>query len=105
MNVALTGATGFIGSHILTELAEVCTHVGIIERGRLLVSGAVDEILRRMQPARTAGYSHTRIVFRHMAPNVAAPYLIVLTGFVAQAILAEASLSFLGVQEATPAWA
>jgi len=59
----------------------------------------------RMQPARTAGYSHTRIVFRHMAPNVAAPYLIVLTAFVAQAILAEASLSFLGVQEATPAWA
>jgi len=53
----------------------------------------------RMQPA------HTRIVFRHMAPNVAAPYLIVLTAFVAQAILAEASLSFLGVQEATPAWA
>jgi peptide/nickel transport system permease protein len=52
-----------------------------------------------------AGYSHTRIVFRHMAPNVAAPYLIVLTAFVAQAILAEASLSFLGVQEPTPAWA
>jgi peptide/nickel transport system permease protein len=58
-----------------------------------------------MRPARTAG-SHTRIIFRHMAPNVVAPYLIMLTGFVAQAIPAEASLSFLGlgVQEPTPAW-
>ena len=56
--------------------------------------------------ARAAGYSHSRIIFRHMAPNVVAPYLIVLTAFVAQAILAEASLSFLGlgVQEPTAAW-
>ena len=56
--------------------------------------------------ARTAGYSHTRIIFRHMVPNVVAPYLIMLTAFVAQAILAEASLSFLGlgVTEPTPSW-
>src|SRR6185503_9769104 len=46
--------------------------------------------------ARTAGYSHTRIIFRHIMPNVVAPFLILLTAFVAQAILAEASLSFLG---------
>ncbi len=60
----------------------------------------------RMQPARAAGYSHTRIIFRHMAPNVVASYLIMLTAFVAQAILAETSLSFLGlgVQEPTAAW-
>jgi ABC-2 type transport system ATP-binding protein len=46
------GKTIIISSHILTELAEVCTHVGIIERGRLLVSGSIDEILHHMQPAR-----------------------------------------------------
>lgn len=46
------GKTVLISSHILTELAEVCTHVGIVERGRLLVSGSIDEILRQMQPAR-----------------------------------------------------
>ena len=46
--------------------------------------------------ARTAGLSHTRIIFRHIVPNVVAPYLIMLTAFVAQAILLEASLSFLG---------
>ena len=56
--------------------------------------------------ARAAGYSNTRIIFRHMAPNVVAPYLIMFTAFIAQAILAEASLSFLGlgVTEPTPAW-
>jgi peptide/nickel transport system permease protein len=56
--------------------------------------------------ARTAGFSHTRIVFRHISPNVVAPYLIMLTAFVAQAILAEASLSFLGlgVTEPAPSW-
>ncbi len=56
--------------------------------------------------ARAAGYSNSRIIFRHMAPNVAAPYLIMLTAFIAQAILAEASLSFLGlgVTEPTAAW-
>jgi peptide/nickel transport system permease protein len=56
--------------------------------------------------ARTAGYSHARIIFRHMVPNIAAPFLIMFTAFIAQAILLEASLSFLGlgVTEPTPAW-
>ncbi len=56
--------------------------------------------------ARSAGYSSLRIVVRHMAPNVLAPYLILVTAFIAQAILLEASLSFLGlgVTEPTPAW-
>lgn len=56
--------------------------------------------------ARACGYSHMRIVLRHMAPNVIAPFLIMLTTFLGQAILAEASLTFLGlgVQEPTPAW-
>lgn len=56
--------------------------------------------------ARASGFSHTRIIFRHMLPNVAAPYLILLTAFLGEAILVEASLSFLGlgVAEPTPAW-
>jgi len=56
--------------------------------------------------ARAGGFSHARIIFRHMAPNVAAPYLIMLTAYIAQAILLEASLSFLGlgVAEPTPSW-
>ena len=56
--------------------------------------------------ARTCGFSHTRIILRHMVPNVMAPYLIIMTAAVGQAILIEASLSYLGlgVQEPTPAW-
>lgn len=56
--------------------------------------------------ARAAGYSHTRIILRHIAPNIVAPYLVMVTAFIAQAILLEASLSFLGlgVTEPTPAW-
>ncbi len=56
--------------------------------------------------ARALGFSHTRIILRHMVPNVMAPFLIMLTSFLGQAILLEASLSFLGmgVQEPTAAW-
>jgi peptide/nickel transport system permease protein len=56
--------------------------------------------------ARAAGFSHQRIILRHILPNIVAPYLIMVTAFMAQAILLEASLSFLGlgVTEPTPAW-
>jgi ABC-2 type transport system ATP-binding protein len=46
------GKTILVSSHILSELTEMCTHVAIIERGHLLVSGKVDDILQAMQPAR-----------------------------------------------------
>ena len=56
--------------------------------------------------ARALGFGHIRIILRHMVPNVMAPFLVVITAFVGQAILAEASLSYLGlgVQEPVPAW-
>jgi len=56
--------------------------------------------------ARALGFTHSRIILRHMTPNVMAPFLIMLSAFVGQAILLEASLSYLGlgVQEPTPAW-
>ena len=56
--------------------------------------------------ARAQGFGHGRIILRHMLPNVMASYLIMLTSFLGQAILLEASLSFLGlgVQEPLPAW-
>ena len=56
--------------------------------------------------ARALGFGHSRIIMRHMVPNVMAPYLIMVTTFVGHAILLEASLSYLGlgVQEPTAAW-
>jgi peptide/nickel transport system permease protein len=56
--------------------------------------------------ARASGFGHGRIILRHMLPNVMAPILIMSTAFLGEAILLEASLSFLGlgVQEPTAAW-
>lgn len=42
------GKTIMISSHILSELEEICDHVGIIERGRLVFSGTMEEIRNRM---------------------------------------------------------
>ena len=40
--------------------------------------------------ARANRFSNTRIILRHMVPNVMAPFLIMITSFVGQAILLEA---------------
>ena len=45
------GKTIFLSSHILTELADVCTSVAILERGRLVVSGPIYDIARRLEAA------------------------------------------------------
>ena len=42
------GKTIMISSHILSELEEMCDHVGIIEHGKLVFSGTMDEIRARM---------------------------------------------------------
>ena len=46
-SLAAEGKSLLISSHILTELAEMCDRVGIIEQGELLAVGTVDEILDR----------------------------------------------------------
>ncbi|EMI55172.1 ABC transporter ATP-binding protein [Rhodopirellula sallentina] len=46
------GKTILISSHILTELAEMCDAVGIIEQGQLLATGSVDEIQRQRNQTR-----------------------------------------------------
>jgi ABC-2 type transport system ATP-binding protein len=47
------GKTIVVSSHILAELAELCDSVGIIEKGRLVASGPLDEISRHVQQGRT----------------------------------------------------
>ncbi|MGH7375106.1 MAG: ABC transporter permease [Candidatus Rokuibacteriota bacterium] len=82
--------------------------VPMIPRAALVIRSSALTIreMPYVDAARAAGFGHARIILRHMLPNVVAPYLIMLTAFLSQAILAEASLSFLGlgVQEPTPAW-
>jgi ABC-2 type transport system ATP-binding protein len=42
-----------ISSHILTELTEICNGVVIIERGKILETGTIDEVLQKSAPRRT----------------------------------------------------
>ena len=42
------GKTIMISSHILSELEEICDNVGIIEHGKLVFSGTMDQIKQRM---------------------------------------------------------
>jgi len=41
------GKTIIISSHILPELAELCTSIGIIQKGKMIVSGTVDDIMQK----------------------------------------------------------
>jgi ABC-2 type transport system ATP-binding protein len=53
--LAAMGRTVLISSHILTELSEFCTSIGIMEKGRLVVAGRIGEIIERLD-------RHKRIV-------------------------------------------
>ena len=103
--VALAGKFSVLGVDMNLILAIA---VPIVPRAARVVRAAALSVreMPYMDAARAAGYSTTRIIARHMAPNVVAPYLILFTAYVAQAILLEASLSFLGlgVSEPKPAW-
>lgn len=59
-----------------------------------------------VEAARGLGFSKARILFRHILPNCLAPFIILVTAALGNAILAEASLSFLGlgVPPPEPSW-
>jgi peptide/nickel transport system permease protein len=59
-----------------------------------------------IEAARGLGLSHVRMVFLHIFPNTVTPIIVVATFAVAQMILLESSLSFLGlgIQPPTPSW-
>ncbi len=42
------GKTIFISSHVLSELSELCTDIGVIDQGKMILSGSMEEILRRV---------------------------------------------------------
>ena len=103
--VAILGKNVLLGVDVNLVLAIGLPMVPKVARVVRASALAVRE-MPYIDAARTAGFSHSRIIFRHIVPNVTAPYLIMLTAFVGQAILLEASLSFLGLgaTEPTPAW-
>ena len=78
--------------------------VGIarIVRGQVL---SVRE-LEYVEAARSLGFSNTRIIFRHILPNISGPIIVITAANFAYAILIEAGLSFLGIgaQPPKPSW-
>jgi peptide/nickel transport system permease protein len=59
-----------------------------------------------VEAGRALGYSHTRILFRHILPNITSEVMVMATLWLATAVRVEASLSFigLGVKPPTPTW-
>ncbi|WP_338046605.1 ABC transporter ATP-binding protein [Polyangium spumosum] len=66
------GKTIFLSSHILTELADVCTSIGILERGRLVVAGPIHEISARLEAVRAAEAHGHAPPPRYVPPGVRA---------------------------------
>ena len=52
VEMAKMGKTIFFSSHILADVAEICTHLGIIETGQMVAQGTVEEIRRQLMPTR-----------------------------------------------------
>jgi ABC-2 type transport system ATP-binding protein len=50
--LARMGKTVLLSSHILTELAELCDSIGVLEGGRVVVSGPIDEVQAKARPGR-----------------------------------------------------
>jgi peptide/nickel transport system permease protein len=103
--VAVLGRHEVAGVDVNLMLAITLPYIPVM--ARVMRSAALPV---RMSPfidaARAQGFSHVRIIGRHMLPNLISPWLVMVSAFTAQTILLEASLSFLGVgvHEPTPAW-
>jgi len=91
----------------MTNLILVIAFVGVPNFARVVRSQVL--AIRTMEfvdAARAAGMRHGRIMFRHILPNASAAIIVLASMRVAQAILAEAALSFLGLglPPPTPSW-
>lgn len=52
VELAAMGKTIFFSSHILADVAEICTHIGIIEEGRMVIQGSMEELRNQLAPHR-----------------------------------------------------
>ena len=100
--IAITGIMGPSLGNIIFALC-LLGWVGYarIIRGQILAVKERDFVLA----VRAIGAGHTRIIVRHLLPNTMAPIIVEATFGIAGAILAEASLSFLGLgPQDVPTW-
>src|SRR2546421_55373 len=91
-----------------TTNAMIAIAIVIIPGNSRIVRGAVMSAKqnRYVEAAQAIGCQHPRIILSHILPNVTAPILIIASIWLGNAILIEATLSFLGVgtQPPTPSW-
>jgi peptide/nickel transport system permease protein len=96
----------FLEPNILTVMAVIgltsWTGLARLVRGETLSLREREFVLA----AQALGLPHSRILARHLLPNVAAPILVSATLGIGSAVLTESALSFLGlgVQPPTPSW-
>jgi ABC-2 type transport system ATP-binding protein len=64
--IAAGGATVFVSSHLLTEVEQICTHVGVMRSGRLVFSGPLSQL---------RGGGASRVLVRTAQPDLAAKVL------------------------------
>lgn len=101
--IAIVGSLGGDIRNLMLAIAIV--NIPVFARlVRSSVLSAREELF--VTAAVAAGARPTRILARHVLPNVAAPLIVQMTITVAVAVLAEATLSFLGLgaQPPTPSW-
>lgn len=99
--ITLMLGKGFFQVFIAVGLT-MWVNVARLVRGQVLATRE----LQYVEAARTLGFSHTRIILRHILPNILGPILVIAASNFASAIVIEAGLSFLGVgvQPPQPSW-
>ena len=103
VSMAITIALGFTVPVVILAIS-----IGISPyASRLLRSHALTlRDSQYIEAAQSIGASHWRIIFRHLVPNSWAPWIVMLAVNVGNAIVLEASLSYLGIgiSPPTPSW-
>jgi peptide/nickel transport system permease protein len=98
--IAISSVLGASVTNVIIALAIAATpHTARIVRASVMVVREMEYV----EAARALGAGHTRILLRHVLPNILPPVMVQATLAVAAAIIAEASLSFLGLGQQPPA--
>lgn len=99
--ITLILGKGFFQVFIAVGLT-MWVNVARLVRGQVLATRE----LQYVEAAHTLGFSHSRIILRHILPNILGPILVIAASNFASAIVIEAGLSFLGVgvQPPQPSW-
>jgi peptide/nickel transport system permease protein len=86
----------------------IAVSIPVIPRVARVIRAAAMSVKENVyvEAVQALGATRRRVILQHIIPNVAAPYIIMLTAQLGAAILAEAALSYLGLgaAEPTPSW-